>query len=35
MLRFSHFPDKAPYGLCRIGEKTVPYQGFVHSLTDT
>jgi hypothetical protein len=33
MLRFPPFPDKAPYGLCRIGKEYVPYQGIVHSLT--
>jgi hypothetical protein len=30
MLRFPPFPKEAPYGLCRIGEEYVPYQGFVH-----
>jgi hypothetical protein len=33
MFRFPYFPDKAPYGFYRIGEKSVPYQGFVHYLT--
>lgn len=33
MFRFPPFPDEAPYGFYRIGEKTVPYQGFVHYLT--
>ena len=31
MLRFPHFPDEAPHGFYRIGDKKyVPYQGFVH-----
>jgi hypothetical protein len=32
MLRFPPFPKEAPYGFYRIGEKCVPYQGFVHFL---
>ena len=33
MFRFPPFPKEAPYGFYRIGEKCVPYQGFVHYLT--